>query len=227
MSSPAPACKQALADATKRWPNRKKASDGIMGDARHQKRKSDHNMGNAFDITHDPASGCDGNLIASLAIKDSRVTYVIWNHRIYNRSRAAEGWRKYTGSNPHTKHCHVSISTSSRNDTRSWAWANAAGQPAAEPPKPNTPEAPPKPAPPESPPKPGASVPYPNVALKRGSRGTPVKQVQTRLRALGWEIIADGIFGLETERKVKSFQARASLPDDGVVGPKTWRALFA
>ena len=128
MSSPAPACKQALADATKRWPNRKKASDGIMGDARHQARKSDHNMGNAFDVTHDPASGCDGNLISSLAIKDPRVTYVIWNHRIYNRSRASEGWRKYTGSNPHTHHCHVSISSSSRNDTRAWPWANASAQ---------------------------------------------------------------------------------------------------
>lgn len=236
MSSPAPAARQAIQDANQRWPSRKKASDGIMGDARHQKRKSDHNMGNAVDITHDPASGCDGNVIASLAIQDARVTYVIWNHRIYNRSRAAEGWRPYNGTNPHTKHCHISISSASRNDTRSWAWISAHGGGGAQPgggdtaprPGPSQPApAPAKPAPKPAPPKPGGgAVPYPNVMLRNGTRGPSVKRVQARLDGMGWEIVADGIFGPITERVVKSFQRRRGLVDDGVVGPKTWRALF-
>jgi len=118
MSVPAAACRQALADATRRWPSRSRRDDGIMGDARHQRRRSDHNLGNAFDITHDPRSGCDGSIIAALAIRDPRVTYVIWNRRIYNRSRPAEGWRRYTGDNPHTKHCHVRNRTTSTNDKR-------------------------------------------------------------------------------------------------------------
>ncbi len=123
MASPAPACRQAINDANRRWPRRRKASDGIMGDARHQKSKSDHNLGNAFDLTHDPDSGCDGNVIAAAAIKDPRVKYVIWNRRIYNRQRGDKAFRRYTGKNPHTHHCHVSVLSTSRTDTRPWAWA--------------------------------------------------------------------------------------------------------
>lgn len=119
----APACVAALRDANARWPGRKKASDGIMGDAAHQKRPSDHNLGNAVDITHDPASGCDGQVIADLAIQDPRVTYVIWNAQIYNRARAAEGWRPYKGSNPHRHHVHISVRADARGDASRWGWA--------------------------------------------------------------------------------------------------------
>src|SRR5262245_37713497 len=91
--TPAPACKKALADATARWPKRNKAADGIMGDAAHKKRKSDHNLGNAFDLTHDPANGVDCNVLAKQLINDRRVTYVIWNRQIYDRRRPGEGWR--------------------------------------------------------------------------------------------------------------------------------------
>src|SRR5262245_32618532 len=100
MASPAPLCRRALEDATRRWPNRQKASDGIMGDARHQKTKSDHNVGNAFDITHDPVSGCDGSVIAAIAIVDPRVKYVIWNRQIWNRELGDKAWRSYSGTNP-------------------------------------------------------------------------------------------------------------------------------
>ncbi|NUP11825.1 MAG: hypothetical protein HOW73_37735 [Polyangiaceae bacterium] len=89
------------------YPGRKKASDGTWGDLAHQKRKSDHNTGDAVDITHDPAHGADGDTIAARALADPNVKYVIWNHRIYNKARP--GWRPYHGSNPHTKHVHVSF----------------------------------------------------------------------------------------------------------------------
>lgn len=127
MATPAEACKQALRDATARWGSRSRASDGIMGDARHQKRKSDHNDGNAFDLTHDPANGVDCEKLSRLVIDDPRVTYVIWNKQIYNRARASEGWRAYNGPNPHTHHMHVSISATSRKDTSPWIWSP--GQP--------------------------------------------------------------------------------------------------
>jgi hypothetical protein len=122
-SGPAPACKRALADATAKWPSRSRASDGIMGDAAHQLRPSDHNLGNAVDVTHDPGAGCDGTLLAELALTDDRVTYVIWNRRIKSRARAAEGWRPYTGTNPHTHHVHISIDAAKRVDARPWPWA--------------------------------------------------------------------------------------------------------
>lgn len=127
MSTPAPACRQALRDATARWGSRNRASDGIMGDARHQLRPSDHNLGNAFDLTHDPANGVDCERLSRLVIDDPRVTYVIWNRQIYNRARASEGWRDYNGSNPHTHHMHVSIRAQSREDLSPWVWSP--GQP--------------------------------------------------------------------------------------------------
>ena len=127
MATAAQACRQALRDATARWGSRSRASDGIMGDARHQKRKSDHNLGNAFDLTHDPANGVDCEQLSRLVIDDPRVTYVIWNKQIYNRARASEGWRAYNGPNPHTHHMHVSINATSRNDTSPWVWSP--GQP--------------------------------------------------------------------------------------------------
>jgi hypothetical protein len=54
------------------------------------------------------------------------VTYVIWNREICSKEKAAEGWRPYSGSNPHTHHMHVSIQESSRNDLSPWPWTPAA-----------------------------------------------------------------------------------------------------
>jgi hypothetical protein len=218
--SPSPACRRALADATARWPRRNKASDGIMGDARHQQRPSDHNLGNAVDITHDPASGCIGSVIAALAIRDPRVTYVIWNRRIYSLARAAEGWRRYNGDNPHTHHCHISIRATSRSDNRAWAWATAGGEaPQIEEPPADEPRRP-------AGPRPGESTAYPNVPLRMGSRGALVGRVQERLRARGWTIGVDQQFGPETDRIVRQFQRRRGLLDDGIVGRHTWNAIF-
>lgn len=227
MPSPAPACSQGIADANRRWPNRRKASDGIMGDARHQRRPSDHNLGNAFDITHDPRSGCDGSIIAALAIRDPRVTYVIWNRRIYSRARAAEGWRRYNGDNPHTQHCHVSIRAQSRNDSRPWAWSNVQGvaQPAAAEPA-EAPAGAPAQAPPPARRPPPAQA-YPHVLLRMGARGDLVRRVQEGLRARGWDIDVDGVFGPDTHRVVRRFQQRRNLDDDGIVGRRTWNAVFA
>lgn len=212
MATPAPAAVQALKDANAHWPNRKKASDGIMGDVRHQKRKSDHNQGNAVDITHDPKSGADCNLIAAHAVKDGRVTYVIWNKRI--NSRDGRGWRPYRGANPHTKHCHISIRASARNNTRSWGWRGAA-RPAPSPPGPRPPR---------------LAMAMPAMNLKRGSKGAAVRQLQTALVKLGHMSQAQvntgpGDFGPQTERALKNFQARYGVPATGFYGPLT-RAAF-
>lgn len=161
MASPAPTCRAALDEATRRWPTRSKASDGIMGDARHCAKPgstSDHCTGNAFDLTHDPAHGCDAHaLVEQLRQRqDPRVKYIISRRRIWNpligapaayralraeghgRSRAAlsalPGWRRYTGSNPHDKHAHVSTKPGSRSDLRAW-WASAPLPPPPPPPQ--------------------------------------------------------------------------------------------
>lgn len=113
------ACIQALVDANSKWKNRDKKSDGIMGDKSHQDRKSDHNVGNAVDITHDP-QGCSGDKISEMAIRDPRVSYVIWNGKIWSPSK---GWTNYKGPNPHTNHVHISVKKDHRDDNSHWPWA--------------------------------------------------------------------------------------------------------
>lgn len=66
--------------------------------------------------------------------------------------------------------------------------------------------------------------PYPTI--KRGSSGDAVLRVQSIIRDhCGGDITVDGNFGPGTERRVKDVQRLFGLPDDGVVGPKTWDAL--
>ena len=115
-------------------PGRKKGSDGTIGDDKHRTRNSDHNAwvdGNvvtALDITHDPARGCDVDKLAEAirAAKDKRVKYIIWNKRICNHAKigatAAWAWRKYSGTNPHTAHIHISVKATKAHydDTTDW-----------------------------------------------------------------------------------------------------------
>jgi len=62
--------------------------------------------------------------------------------------------------------------------------------------------------------------------LQRGSSGQAVKNVQAKLKDLGYlKGRVDGIFGPQTEAAVKSFQRAKHLVVDGIVGPKTESAL--
>ncbi|AUX42575.1 uncharacterized protein SOCE26_040080 [Sorangium cellulosum] len=133
----APALRALVRQLNERWPGRSRASDGLLGDAAHQARKSDHNEGNALDVTHDPERGPDLDALAERLLADPRVTYVIWNKRIANRQIQGGAWRPYDGTNPHTRHLHVSIRAGARNAERPWALPDAgsavAGAPAALP----------------------------------------------------------------------------------------------
>jgi hypothetical protein len=61
--------------------------------------------------------------------------------------------------------------------------------------------------------------------LEKGSSGQDVRDLQRLLRQQGYDIDADGVFGLGTQRAVKAFQKKKKLGADGVVGSKTWKAL--
>ncbi|MEW6619257.1 MAG: peptidoglycan-binding protein [bacterium] len=66
------------------------------------------------------------------------------------------------------------------------------------------------------------------AVYKPGSKGKEVKEIQKRLKALGYyQGAIDGDFGEGTASAVKSFQKEKNLTIDGIVGPTTWKILFA
>ena len=61
-----------------------------------------------------------------------------------------------------------------------------------------------------------------------GDQGTPVRDIQDRLAALGFEPGHDerAVFAEGTLEAVKAFQKAKGLDVDGIVGPNTWRSLY-
>lgn len=71
----------------------------------------------------------------------------------------------------------------------------------------------------------GAAVPS-NATLRKGSTGSAVKALQTKLKELGFYTGSiDGVYGNGTRNAVKSFQRKKGLSADGVAGAKTLAAL--
>jgi hypothetical protein len=108
------------------FPGRDRKSDGWLGDFRHSTRKSDHNPDadgwvRAIDISAD--LGSKGQMayladqIRSVARKDGRISYVIFNGRIAS-PRLGWRWRGYNGASSHQHHCHVSFKKTADNDGR-------------------------------------------------------------------------------------------------------------
>ena len=58
---------------------------------------------------------------------------------------------------------------------------------------------------------------------KRGSKGDMVRQIQIQMAL---HLLADGIFGSQTEEAVKNFQRKNGLKADGIVGPATLAKLI-
>ena len=114
-----PAAIAVLRQATALWPKRKRLSDGLLPSLAHLKQSpnSDHNTGLAADLTHDPKRGVDCADIYERLKEDGRVSYLIFNGRIWSKER---GDRVYTGSNKHEKHLHISIKSEFSKDTSPW-----------------------------------------------------------------------------------------------------------
>lgn len=79
----------------------------------------------AADFTHDPAAGFDAHAFADrlLAEQDPRLRYVISRGRIGSGPAGTSPgkWRRYTGSNPHDHHVHVSVvAGKAGDDDRPW-----------------------------------------------------------------------------------------------------------
>lgn len=208
---------QLEAEVNAKWPSRSKDSDGSIGDAAHQSRASDHNpwirdpegvrICSAIDLTHDPKNGFDSYAFAEWlrTKRDPRIKYVISNRRIFSSETSPWQWRRYSGSNPHDHHVHISVQDEKAryDDVRSWNVAPLTFQviePAEHPkPQPRT--------------------------LRRGDNGDDVKMLQIRLQNKGFKLNAIGTFDERTKYVVERWQQINGLHADGVVGPQTWKSL--
>lgn len=197
-----------------KWPNRGKGSDGSIGDVKHSSRASDHNpdpagVVRAIDITHDPKAGFDSYAFADLILKkqDRRMKYVISNRRIGSGPAGPQPgvWRKYTGSNAHDHHCHISVVAGASGDaTNEWdIGALVTASPDVV-----------------------AAYVAPPPTLRSGNKGAQVQTMQGRLNAHGDNIAVDGDFGPKTATALKLFQERTGLIADAICGPMTWAALL-
>jgi lysophospholipase L1-like esterase len=121
-----------------RWPSRSRRTDGIAPSAAHHRAnpKSDHEVGNALDITRDPTNGPDLAALATALLQDPRTHYVIFQRRIANPEKEGGAWRPYTGANPHEDHLHLSIYADRRDDATTWDLAGI-GLPASPPSSPS------------------------------------------------------------------------------------------
>lgn len=105
-------------------PQRSKASDGSIGDQAHAARVSDHNpdahgVVAAIDVTHDPANGVDGHVLATQLTVDPRTKYVIFAGKIW-KARTRQ-WEDYHGPNRHDHHVHVSVKAEIYDNATPWA----------------------------------------------------------------------------------------------------------
>ena len=62
--------------------------------------------------------------------------------------------------------------------------------------------------------------------LRRDSRGPQVQLLQLGLTRAGYAADTDGIFGENTEKRVREFQNAVDLSADGVAGTLTWNSLM-
>ena len=225
------------------FPNRNKASDGWIGDAAHAASNSEHNPNRAgvvraLDITHDPSNGVDGHRLAADAIAelDRRgvSAYVIFAGRIRSTILMRGIWRRYTGSNPHNTHVHVSYITGYDNSA-TWPLPSLTARVVSMGGGMSAPvivakgtAAPDWPLPPRH-------LIYHNpkrYSTWHDGHGddtegrAAIRTWQQRMRDRGWRITPDGYYGPATEKIVRDFQAEKGLTVDHIIGPATWAAAW-
>lgn len=206
----------------RRWPNHQKRFDGWIGDVRHQRRKSDHNpdargVVHAIDVD---VNGIDPRALVRRAIRHPTVQYVIFNRTIWSRSHDFQP-RRYTGTDPHTGHVHISGRHGGAHEGNRSSWGVAAGPaPAVKAPQAAR-QAPARVRPPAHPGKPGSRA----LQLTRPPmHGYDVLFVQRFIGAKQCGV-ADGFYGPQTAAGVRWYQHMRGLRASGVCDTTTFRQM--
>ena len=151
------------------------------------------------------------------------VMYVIYDRKIWSSYRASDGWRKYTGSESHADHIHISLAWAGAMKHTSW-WTGKAGAvdygPCVEvfgSPAPawSGPRTTPCPAPVD----PASLTGTPLLA--KGATSPYVIQLQRLLSVTP----VTGFFGPITHGAVVAFQNANGLEPTGTTTPATWAAV--
>jgi hypothetical protein len=223
------------------YPHRGTASDGMIGDARHQAENGPHGPGSgsdhngwvrlagvgvvrAFDITNDPALGLPAvaerlraRALAGQLPQVAGGGYLILAGRI--TAPDWSGWRVYTGPDPHVSHLHVSVSLDAAGFDSTDPWhAFTSEQPAPPPPPPPAPG--------------GHDLTGRGDGLRGdvGATGPRVAAVQAFLNRYApayAHLAVDGVWGPATTAALAEFAHRSGIPDaDGRnIGPRIAAAL--
>lgn len=226
-------------------PSRDKASDGTIGDARHQAEgnASDHNpwlVWNGVPWVRAEDLDTDGlDLPAAFEAARAKAAagqlpqvvgggYLILNGRI--TAPDFSEWRAYKGTDPHVLHGHVSVSTDPGRFTSRDPWGIFGG-PTPPPPAPAPAPAPPAPAPTGWP---GPDLVGVGLDLRgdQGNSGQRVANLQDFFRrtyslyAKG--LAVDGWWGPATTAVIREFAQRSGIRSaDGLnIGPQIARKLY-
>lgn len=235
----APSLAQLRSEFNSEYPGRDKASDGWIGDPSHAARTSDHNpdyslpdddprdgVVRALDVDKDlfPGSGAEFARLVEHVADDPRLKYAIFNGRIKNPGMP---WRKYTGSNSHASHAHLSLKHTAQAELDLTRWLPG---PAPAKTVPGVQPAPPAPFGAALPPWPGNPSPayggYNRPEFERRFDGY-VREIQAAMNRtnLHPKLYVDGFFGPRTEAAVDGYQGAQKLVVDGIVGPRTYASL--
>ncbi|MCA9666558.1 MAG: hypothetical protein KC503_13245 [Myxococcales bacterium] len=108
---------------------------------------SEHKEGRAWDWAVTPSNPAAMDLLNWLLAPDAYgnqyamlrrfgIMYMIFNKKIWSAYKADQGWRAYTGSNPHTDHVHFSFSWEGANKQTSYYSSGGSTTPPPPPPPP-------------------------------------------------------------------------------------------
>lgn len=220
-----------------RLPSRSKASDGTIGDLRHQAESfSEHNPDrdgsvDAWDMdvnvfsSATPTGNADERRVLEKLKTDFQMLpgSQLWIHNGQIANRDIGNWkpRPYSGANKHDHHIHwQSRSASEKTTVRADVLDDIVVTALNNPIRLVAVESSTIPAWPVA-----KNVAY-DVSDVRSYYKT-VERAQRRLHERGWKIVIDGHFGPDTARIVKAFQKEKKLAADGKLGPKTWQAMWA
>lgn len=192
-----------------------------------------HGEGRADDFGF-PLGAPEANVLAeALRVHSGElgIQCVIYERMIWSSARPYEGWRPYTGVNPHTDHLHVELSWWAAINLTVARCNSILGGSRPIPPTSGPAPAPVRPAPARPAPTNWMEALQMRLpTINPGDDGFAVKVFQEILNAHGGfpghPLVPDGSYGPTSQGACRDKQRDWRIKDNAVVGPQTWSAAL-